>query len=185
MDGLPLFEADIDRIGTWIALIKPADTQPALRRQALTHTLLERAVLASRYAAEREATRSTALELLARLATDPTAPEGIESGTVSGTWDDLGLVVWGETRELETDSWSGPFEDAGRWLLLRRTDHTPGIAPGADLYQVELISLPFVPSDFSRADVEATIDDALLTVIDPAFGDLVPAHWRLRMNGPE
>ena len=182
---IPLATADIDRIGAWIALIKPADTQPALRRQALTHTLLERAALASRYATEREAAHTSAMELLARLTADETAPEGVESGSVSGTWDDLGLVVWGETRELDTDSWSGPIEDAGRWLLLRRTEHTPGLAPGADLYKVDLISLPFVPSDFTRADVEATIDDSLLTVIDPAWGDLVPAQWRLRMNGPE
>jgi hypothetical protein len=185
VDELPLAAAEIDRIAAWVALIKPTDTLPALRRQALTHTVLERAALAVAYPEERARMRAEAELLGVALAEGLPLPQGRETGSATGTWQDLGLAVWGEAREAPPGAWIGPFEDSGRWLLLRTDEHIPGVVPGADLYQVELLTLPFVPTDLTRADVEAAIDASLLTIVDPSWADAVPAQWRLRMNGPE
>ncbi len=40
-------------------------------------------------------------------------------------------------------------------------------------------------NNLTRLDVEQAIDDALLELVDPAWSELVPAAWRLRMNGPD
>ena len=196
VDEQVILTAEVDRLAAWIALIEPHDTLPSRRRAALTHTILERAALATAYPEARTAGRARAEGLLADLAggLDPTADllathdPGARLGVVEGTWDDVGLVPWGEAREAgpaALGSWLGPFEEPGRWVLLRALEHVPGKAPGADLCRIDLVTLPFVPTDLTRADVEATIDDARLELADPAWREIVPAAWRLRMNGPD
>ena len=184
--------AEIDRVAAWVALLEPAEVPTSHRRSALTHVVLERAALAVAHPEARAEERRRAEALLAALEAgeEPDAESGDlgphgRRAVAGGTWDDLGLVAWGEAREAPLGSWHGPVEDSGRWLLLKPLEHVRGKVPGADLYRIEAITLPFVPADLARPDVEAAIDDALLEVVDPAWASIVPAAWRYRMNGPD
>ena len=194
VDELWILAPEVDRIAAWVALIQPTHTLTSRRRQALTHVVLERAALASAHAEARAEVRDRAAALALALRGDEAAPlpDGATRAVVEGTWDDVGLLPWGEAREAwaakgpdDTATWTDPVEDAGRWLVLRPLEHVPGVAPGLDLYRIDLVTLPYVPADLTRAAVEATIDDAELLVVDPAWREVVPAAWRLRMNGPD
>jgi len=170
----PIATADVERIAAWIELFDPGKTPPAYKRLALTSTLLHRAVLADRFPEERANALAAAT---ARLAEPPASAQAVDGG-----WVDLGLTIWGETRDLPLDRWAGPFEDVGRFLLLRPTAAYPGKLPGADEFNVEILEFPYVPEGFSPEALQSAVEATQLTIIDPAIGDLVPAMWRYWMH---
>ena len=66
MNDLPIAAREIDRWADWIEVLEPEYVPNARRRFALTHGLLERAAIASKHAADREA--EPAADVVARSA---------------------------------------------------------------------------------------------------------------------
>lgn len=174
-----ILTSEVDRLADAIELFDRGKVRAASRRSALAAVLLPRAALANRYSAERAAARERAEGRLEELR----AGLGADTARLAeGGWAQLGVLIWAETRLLELDSWGGPFEDIGRWLLLRPVEERPGAIAAADEYSVEVIEFPFVPSSFTPEDLQAVIESSKLTQVDPQIGDLVPADWRYRMH---
>lgn len=180
MGKVSIFAADVGRIAGWIELFDPGKVPADYKRRALTAVLLQDAAVASRFAAERTVARAAAEARLGELTAAPEAAP--EAQTAEGGWSALGLVLWGATRSLPLDTWAGPIEDTGRFLLVRPTAAFPSELPGADEFRLEAIEFPFVPPDFDAESLQATIEAATLTIIDPKYGDLVPAIWRYWMS---
>jgi hypothetical protein len=178
--SVPILASEVDRIAHWIPLFDPGKTEPDYRRRALTAVLLQRAALADHFAEARAEALATAVSQLERLRTQSADAPSFQ--TADGGWSTLGLVIWGETRDLPIGSWAGPFEDSGRILLLRPTAAHPGKLPGNDEFTIDIVELLFVPPDFTPEAAQEVLESSKLTILDPKIGDLVPAMWRYWMN---
>jgi hypothetical protein len=174
VDELPILQSEVDHIAAWIQFLHPENTLPSLRRQALTHVILERATLAKIFAEERAVSRQKATVALAGL---PKGEDAAGSRTATGNWSDLGLVIWGETRDLAPGRWSGPFELAGRFVLLRRDQSIPGLVPAADQFTVSVLDFPYTPPDFTREDLVLAPRTVQLSILDRDWEALVPSAW--------
>ena len=172
-----VLEDEIARVSEWVRFLQPENTLPSLRRQALTHIVLDRAALAGLYAERREEVQAEALEALKGLHSGD--EQAADAQAVTGTWSDLGLGIWGETRDLEQGVWGGPFELVGRWVLLRQDAAFPGLVAAADQYTVSIVSFPYTPSAPRPTALESQGPE--LTIIDPAWEHLVPNAWGVKL----
>ena len=168
---VPILQAEVDRAASWVQLLYPENTQPSLRRKALTHFLLIRAALASAFPDQRAEALAAAESALQDL-DKPGAPA---PRVLAGAWSDLGLELWGEVRDLEPGRYHGPIELSGRWALVRKDSATPGLVPAADLFTVSLFEFLFVPASFEPGTLTAA--QSKLTILDPAWEAIVPSAW--------
>ncbi|MFT5080585.1 MAG: hypothetical protein ACI84E_001242, partial [Planctomycetota bacterium] len=168
---VPILQSEVDRTATWVKLLYPEDTQPSLRRKALTHIHLNRAALANTFPEQ----RAEALADAQRVMQDLGKPNPPTPSVVTGRWSDLSLEIWGEVRDFELDVFRGPIELTGRWVLLRLDSATPGLVPAADRFTVSMFEFSFTPPDFDSQ--VALNSQSVLTVIDPAWEFIVPSAW--------
>ncbi len=174
VDDAPIFQKDVDRASKWVQFLHPENTQPSLRRMALTHIILDRTTLAVLYPKERDSARGDAESALEELRKGDSINKG---RSVTGDWSGLGLALWGETRALEVGSWSGPFELIGRYVLIRKDFHFPGLVPAADKFTVTIQEFPYTPSDFSREDLANASKKVQLSILNRDWEALVPSAW--------
>ena len=95
---------------------------------------------------------------------------------------ELSLGLWGLAGDLEAGVWTGPHEERGRWLLVRRLPEDPAAPLALEHYALEIFEVSFVPAEADLAEVEAIMDSSELVLLDPSWRETVPARWRYRMN---
>ena len=184
VDGIPVFPEDVDRIADALADLFPEYVERHRRRLALTNVVLARTALHAKNVEAREEARMSA-EAAAEALRQGQAP-GREPQSDSGHWKKLGLELWSRLRVQEEGSWSEPFEDLGRFLIVKRTKREQ-VAEEAEgeVYSMEILEFPYLESGKVTTGVEAAIDGSLLEILDPDWAELVPEEWKYRMRGEQ
>lgn len=173
VDGLPLARAEVSPLTEDILELFPEYSELHARRLALTNVFLPR--LAARAAhpdgwnrAREACLRSTQLDARAR--------------TLEGGFQALGVGLWSLARHLPVGSWSEPLELPGRWLRLRLEAKTLHEEARLEALRLSLVEFAFLAPEEPTAGVEAAVDRAVLTLVDPAFAEAVPEAWKHRMH---
>lgn len=191
--SVPISAREIGRVAEWIAFLQPGASRAHHEREALTAFLMPRAAVRMAHGASRVEALAHARRRRAELTGEAQLGEsGGESGqgpgpigppaaptTVTGSWRDLGLEVWGEMRAKPLETWSEPIEGIGRFTLARRVPYK-----GREgTLRLELEVIPWRAD--GPIDVEAALASQSLTIVDPSWRDAVPAYWRAKFKGEQ
>jgi hypothetical protein len=183
VDDVEILASEAERFADVIQELYPEYAPNHCRRVAVGGTLLPRAALAARFAEERRAARARAGHALEELRAGR-EPDDVELILEEGTFGHLGLALWLHAREAEHDTWSGPVEQDGAFVLVRRRAVDPGdMPPRSETIGVQLAAFPYVPRGDRRAALDHAIENVKLTIRDPAWGELVPERYKYRMRG--
>ena len=169
VDGLSLTAAEVEPLCADILLLYPEYSRVHARRLALTNEFLPR--LAA-HASDPEGWER------ARSACERVDPGSASPLPVEGTFHGLGVGLWSAARHLAPDAWSAPVELAGRWLRLRLDERQEALDPREERLRVSLLEFAFL----EPLALEAAIDGARLTLVDPEFAEAVPEAWKHRMR---
>lgn len=178
VEDQPLFAADVEPLSADILELYPEYSPIHARRLALTNVWLPRLACRARYPEAWAAARAACAAASDGL--DAASPD-----TLEGSFGGLGVGLWSEARHLSPGTWSGPIEQEGRWLRLRLDERVPADDPREEVLRLSLIAFPYVDPSDPHAQIEAAIDGARLTLVDPRFSEAVPEAWKLRMRGSQ
>ena len=181
VDGVPVLASEVEPIAQAIAALYPENTRPHCRRLALTNVNLPQAALRSRFREERERAREACARRGATIAADPGAASALE-----GDWRALGLDLWVAARGLERGTWSGPLELVGRFALVC-VDERTGDDARSERWSLRILEVPYAAreSEDPQTTIAQTLDASRLTVVDPAWSEVVPESWKYRMRGED
>lgn len=182
VEDVPILVADVDRWLDAIRLVEPTATLPHARRLALVNIELPRVVGSLLDPDRRERTRDAASALRERLvapgaapATDP-ALERVEGG-----WRELGLDVWALALDSPPGVWSEVVETAGAFVVFR-TLEAPTARSATTALPLERAVLPYLDGRNAKELIESAFDQTTMTVVDPAWAEIVPEHYKYRMG---
>ncbi len=178
VDGLPLVADEVEPLCGDIAALYPEYSRLHARRLALTNEFLPR--LAA-HAMEPERWQRARAECEAL--SDPRALEARNPTRSEGHFRALGLALWSAARHLPVGEWSAPLELTGRWLRLRLDERVSAPDPLYENLRISVVEFPYLEPEGAAASIQAAIDRAHLTLIDPAFAEAVPEAWKHRMRG--
>lgn len=187
VDTMPILASDVDEWLDTIALAMPASSKPGLRRLAITNIVLPRTIARlidpARFASVYAAAEAARKDLVAGLPLGPGSPP-VER--VHGSWRGdgaLGLDVWGKARTAPIGEWSPVFESVGAFVLFRVVERPDEPWNVGTAVTVDRVVFPYLVDTFDpRGLIETGKQDMVLTIIDPAWGDLVPELDKYRMK---
>jgi hypothetical protein len=186
VEDLPITATEVDAASVWVERIDRKASPDHLRRLALTNVVLPARVARLLEPEGHARALAEARDALARLRqgtwVGPPGPDGALGRRQAGTFQLLGIVVWGVANDLPDDEWSEPLELAGRVVLVRRLGRTPAPVPLAVELDVDLLEFPYLDPATAAADVEAAYDRFRLTLVDPDWRTLVPELLQYRMG---
>jgi hypothetical protein len=175
VDELSLAADELTTLCADITALYPEYARVHVQRLALTNEFLPRlAVHASDPAGwgrARAACEAAEVESLALVS------NGFEGG-----FHTLGLALWSAARHLEPGRWSEPLELTGRWVRLRLDGRDENLDPRAEVLRISLVEFPILVPEQAHEAIEAAIDRAHLTLVDPAYSEAVPETWKHRMH---
>ena len=185
-DRVPILAAEVDRWLDAIELLERHTTRPAQRRYALTNLVLYPAVAHLIDPESNAAARAAAEAARTALVAGEPAPEGVELTRIDGSFDDVGLDTWARARELEPGEWSEVFESPGAYVVFRLVLRPEGdgheVWHGRTRLVIERALFPYVEQLDSKTLIESALDQCTLHIVDPAWEEIVPAHYLYRMQ---
>lgn len=185
VDDVPILAGEVDAATVAVQRIERRATDPQLRRLALTNIVLPRALTRLMAPAERERALDEARATLASLrAGEFIGPpvDGRYGELRTGNFHRLGLELWSVGQELAEGEWSEPIEQDGAFLLARRLDLSASPVPIGAEVELDVLAFPFVDGATYALDLEAAYDRHRLTIVDPAWRELVPELLQYRMG---
>jgi hypothetical protein len=181
VDGLAILQSEVDELGALVALLYPEYTRPHLRRLTLTNRILPLLAMQSHFSEGRKAGHLSAKKALADLGTGHGDPP--DATRVSGSWHDLGFELWSTITESPLEEWTGPIELPGRFVLVKIHERPPADQPRKKAWRLSMLEYPYLPTSELHLEIEAALDRSVLTVVDPAWREVVPQSWKHRMSG--
>ncbi len=175
--------AEVDAWLECMHLIEKNATLPQQRRLALTNIVLPRAVARNIDRRAFETARERVDAIHARLL-DGGQP-GVDvpaSEIVDGTWKDTGLDVWWACRDLVPGEWSAPLESIGSFEVCRLVEEPEKPLRPAGKMKVEIIRIPYIPTEGPRALVQQAMEESQLEILDPAWAELLPLIYHNDME---
>ncbi len=185
LDGQPISAAEVDEVGSWIAMLEPRDSLEQLRRLALTNVLFPRCAAANLDPDARREARALAERWKGELArgVDLTGPvPGPQLQERSGRMLELGMEVWNAAQALPIGQWSDLIETAGCFHLVRPKVKGEGKMPGEIQLTVQIYDFPYLPQGQERQSISAALDSAHIVYVDPAWRAFVPLAWQSRLR---
>ena len=176
VDGLPLTALDLAPLCADILALYPEYALVHARRLALTNECLPRLAARARAPESWQRARTACEEAQDEL-------QNLVPSSEEGTFHGLGLALWSAARHLPTGEWSPPVEVAGRWLRLRLDERNEHRDPCEERLRVSVLEFPYLDREQDPLALEAAVDQAHLTIVDPDFGEAVPEAWKHRMHG--
>jgi hypothetical protein len=186
LDGVPIRAEDVDRAAAQIALVEPQDSMLQLRRLALTNVIFPRMIAAELVPEERERSRASAEAWQAALTAGAppvgpwVTPNEIE---LEGRWFALDPAIWEVALELPLKTWSPVVESVGVHSVFQVIERRQANMPGLVEFVIRGYEFPYLDPTTGRADLEAALDRAHLSIVDEAWRDAVPTYWQHRMRG--
>ena len=168
---------DVDLAAEILAFASPegmnADGQ---RRLALREVILPRAAIHASHPLRREEAFAKAGAIAAGLEPGQAHPEEVVK---TGDLDLFGPLVVGTAIALKEGEWSDAIETAGSFMFVR-----PMVPTSRRMKQITLgiVTVPFAPGITSHADLERTLDECVLHVVDERYGELIPERIVHLMN---
>jgi hypothetical protein len=182
---VPIRAEDVDAVGSAYAILEPQDTPLELRRLALTGSIFPR-IAARSIDEKRRAEAEELAKTYLRALEAGSLPEGPLAGPIeierTGTFREIGFDLWRAAIELEPGHWSGILETAGSYHVVRVKSRKEASLAGLTRITIGAFDFPFVQVETAKADIEAALDRARLTIVDPEWRDAVPAVWRYRLH---
>jgi hypothetical protein len=185
LDEIPIRAEDVDRVGEAFAILEPQDTPLQLRRLALTSTIFPRLAamgIDPKRRAEAEALAKSYLRSLESGELPPGPLPGPMEIERTGTFREIGIELWRAGLELEPGCRSAVLETPGSFHILRVKSRKEGSLASLTRLTIGAFDFPFVQVETARADIEAALDRAHLSILDPGWRDAVPAAWRYRLH---
>lgn len=176
VEGLTLTADAPERLCADILALYPEYSRVHALRLALTNEFLPRLAVRASHAQAWEQARADCQAAGDR-------PEGLASHVEEGNFRTLGVGLWSEARHLPLGAWSDPIEQAGRWLRILPLERAESADPREEVLTLRVVEFPLLPSETRQAEIEAAIDAARLTLVDPHFEEAVPEAWKHRMRG--
>ena len=177
---------EVDLASVWIQSIEPGASPAHLRRLTFTNVILPRAIAHEIDPAGRERALAQARERLTELRSGkfagPLGPSGVLGEYLEGPWTKLGLPGWGALLDAPDGEWSEPIEDAGSWVLMRRLWRREGATPAATVLAVDVLRFDWLDAATRRASIDSAMDRLPLTIVDPAWREVVPELIQHRMK---
>lgn len=99
-----------------------------------------------------------------------------------GDVDSLGPMIIGTMINLAPGKWSERIENLGSFQFIRVVEPA---TPEHQRAGLAIISLPYAKALTEYADIERYLDDSVLEVLDPGYGDLVPVLIQHKMAARE
>lgn len=185
VDDLPILAAEVDRATVIVQRIERDAVDAQLRRLALTNVVLPRALTRLMAGERRDAALADAQAALERLRTGawigPTA-DGLHGTLRGGNLHRLGLELWAAGTDLPEGAWSDPIEQDGSFHLVRRVALRPAPVPLGVEVDLDVLEFPFTDPLTRAHELEAAYDRHRLTIVDPAWRELVPELLLYRMG---
>jgi hypothetical protein len=182
VDGAPLTADEVDLASAWIERIEPQAAERQLRRLALANVALPRILAELSAPAERERARAEAEAQLAQLRdgtiAGPPDADGSLGTLVEGNWQALGISLWGQAIDWPAGEWH-LIEEPGRYVVARRLGRADHLHPTALVLTIDAFVHPYLPEGF---DLDAAQEDHRLTIVDPAWREIVPELTQYRMG---
>jgi hypothetical protein len=182
---VPILAREVDAVADAIAAIHPEHVRAHCRRLALTNGILRGAAVRDRDGARRAPALEAARAARAAIEETGADPPGIER--FEGGLQLLGLDLWWQARTLEVGRWSEPLELVGRFALVRLEAIEGEATREYDRLTISIATFPYLDlsymevADVARSEEDA-LDSAQLTIVDPAWSELVPEQWKHRMR---
>jgi hypothetical protein len=185
LNEVPIRAEEVDAVGSAFATLEPQDTLLQLRRLALTNSIFPRIAAMGIDPAGRKTVHELAVSYLAALRGGG-LPPGPLTGPIenerSGIFKELGFEIWRTAIDLEPGRWSEILESPGSFHILRVKSRKEGSLASLTRLNIGAFDFPFIQAETARADIEAALDRARLTILDPDWRDAVPAAWRYRLH---
>jgi hypothetical protein len=184
VDDIPILLDQVDLASVWIERIDPVASPHQLRRLALTNVSLPRAIAeAMAEPGAREEARRKALEALEQLRggtwPDPPGEDGGYGEVDEGNWQLFGIPLWGTATDLARNEWSGPFEEPGRFVVVRVLERRDMPHTAAIVVKLDALVFSYLPDG---AMIETAMDDHRMTIVDPDWFEIVPERTQYRMG---
>jgi hypothetical protein len=84
--------------------------------------------------------------------------------------------------QLEIGKWSPVLEDIGLFETVRALERHERASPSVTEFRLDVILVSYLPEGMGRADIQAAYDRLHLTVVEPAWRNLVPEDILYRMG---
>ncbi len=183
IDGVPIFQQEIDELIEALRLMDPDKTLPQLQRYALTNVALPRVVGMQLDTRHREVVMDQAERLHTTLLAGGEPGEGQPEMRVfeQGWWKDAGIDVWAKARNMEAGEWT-VHESVGSFLIFRLREKPPEPWGRRTAMPIEMYILPYLPQEDPKALLEDGIDFMNMEILDPKWRTLVPQHYKNRMD---
>lgn len=172
-------EAEITLAAKAVEFASQGASDMHYKRLALREIVLPRAAIR---AANAEA-RAEALTRAEQL--EPELVDGVSHANEIyslGDVDNLGPLIIGTMIDLVPGEWSERLENLGSFQFIRVVEPA---TPELQKVGLAIVSLPYARALTSRTDIETYIDDSVLEVLDPQYGDLVPVRMKHLMAARE
>jgi len=177
VEGQAVFPDDVADLQADIAALYPEYSPIHVLRLTLTNDTLPR--LAMRAAHPEQWSR--ALQTCTNIDLEQAEEQGLVR-RVDGNFRALGLNLWSLARDLPLGQWSEPIELTGRFVRVRVEKIIAANDPRIERLHVSLIEFPVVTPARLDEYLDAAIDGARLTLLDPLFSEAVPETWKHRMH---
>jgi hypothetical protein len=186
LDGVTVDAAEVDRAAELIAQLEPQDSVLQLRRVALAKIVFPRLAARALEPEARERMRAKAEQWRAAIGRDE-IPEGPLTGPLAlerqGGVDAFGLELWRAVLDAPIGEWSPVIEALGSFHVFRVEERSTANTPGLVRIRARVYDFPYLDPETWKAQVEAALDRAELSIVDPAWRDVIPTWWQHRMRG--
>lgn len=159
---------DVERAASLVKFATFEGTDSHYQRLGLREIVLPRAAIHAAHPIERDAAFAEAMKISQELKTGESHPsESVSQGDL----DRFGPLVVGTAIQLDLGEWSDPIENNGSFQFVRVV--TPA-SRSVRAMELAVVSIPFAPTLTGWTDIERYLDESVLEIVDPGYGELIP-----------
>ncbi|MFT4541964.1 MAG: hypothetical protein ACI841_001325 [Planctomycetota bacterium] len=179
-----LSSEDVDRWLDAIDLIEPGRSRAGKRRLVLTNIELHKAIASQVDPPAVQAAREEAEATLAAVLAGESLPNSKRSieTVVEGYWRTLGIDLWHLARTAPLNEWQPVLESTAYFVVWRVTSRDPEPWTKDEGAVIERIVIPYLEEEFAKEIILQAEEITTLTIVDPAWDELLPAHYKYKMG---
>jgi len=187
IDDVPVTASEVAQDTLSVLLIEPESGEVQWKRQAFLAVSLPRAVQRTRISSEaRDKARRSIEEQFERIQKGtlmgPRQDAEVFGHAMEGTWQVLGLTVWGNAMALELNQWSEVLEEPGGFARVRLLERKETKEPAYTSLRVDRLEASYLLTDPSWRPPDDELQKHRLTIVDPAWDTIVPERVKYLMG---